>query len=98
MLSDLHFNCLLVGVGDFREGGEKKQDNQQCNEAGYSQIDPLHIFESSIRIHGVCKEDTRSEKWRYKRSDPLDGLGEVQSDFAISWWAANREKATWSTN
>lgn len=61
MLSDLRLDRLLVGVGDFREGSEEEEDDQQCNEASYSQIHPLHIFEPSVRVHGVGKEDARRE-------------------------------------
>lgn len=52
----------------------------------------MDVLEALVCVDGVCEEDAGCKEGGDECSDTLDGLCEVQSDFAVSGWSADGKK------
>lgn len=84
---------LHVCVSDFGHRGQPKEDDEQRDEAGDPEVDPLHVLEALLRVDRLGEEDARRQKGGDPGADTLDRLGEVESDLGVSWGATDGEEA-----
>jgi len=68
-----------VGVCDFGDGREEKNDGEEEDESCDAEVGPLDARQ--VFGLGVFEEDTGSEERRHDRADGLEGLGELKTKF-----------------
>jgi hypothetical protein len=85
-----------VCISDFGHGSEVEHRDEEKNEASRAEISPLHVFKTIAVINGVGEENTRCEERCYECTNTLDALSEIETDFTVSWRAADGKEVVCS--
>jgi hypothetical protein len=73
-----------VCVGDFRDGREVEDHGEEEDEAGYGEVDPLHVAEGSGVFACVQEDYVGAEDGGDDGADAVEGLGEVDTEFGVA--------------
>ena len=68
-----------VGIGDFWDRGEEKDEGEKEDKGGDAEVGPLHVGE--VVGVGGFEEHAGCEKWGHHGADCLERLGELETEF-----------------
>jgi hypothetical protein len=78
-----------IRVCDLRNGAEVKHARQQEHKTRNGQINPLHVLQGLCIICRLEEEHVATQDRRNDRSDAIEGLREVDTEFGVAWWTAD---------
>lgn len=83
----MHYSKILTSICDLGNIGQEEQACQEEDKDDNGQVNPLYVLESLFVTE--VEEDVRAKDGGNDGTDSVEGLGDVDSDLRILWWAAN---------